>query len=77
MVKIMENPIKMDDWGGTLFLGNIHFVFFDLLVWGVGWDGVMCISKTLFWTRKAAQKNPSFVLVEFAGGMPRQVNQEA
>ena len=24
MVKIMENPIKMDDLGGTTILGNIH-----------------------------------------------------
>ena len=24
MVKIMENPIKMDDFGGTIIFGNIH-----------------------------------------------------
>ena len=24
MVKIMENPIKMDDLGGTLIYGNTH-----------------------------------------------------
>ena len=24
MVKIMENPIKMDDLGGTTIFGNIH-----------------------------------------------------
>ena len=24
MVKIMENPIKMDDFGGTTIFGNIH-----------------------------------------------------
>ena len=24
MVKIMENPIKMDDFGGTIIFGNTH-----------------------------------------------------
>ena len=24
MVKIMENPIKMDDLGGTIIFGNTH-----------------------------------------------------
>ena len=28
MVKIMENPIKMDDFGGTTIFGNIHLLVF-------------------------------------------------
>ena len=31
---IMENPIKMDDLGGTPIFGNIHMWF------GVHWGGV-------------------------------------
>ena len=27
MVKIMENPIKMDDLGGTMIFGNTHISF--------------------------------------------------
>ena len=26
---IMENPIKMDDFGGTPIYGNIHILFLD------------------------------------------------
>ena len=35
MVKILENPIKMDDLGGTLIFGNIHIV---------GWYHPLCTS---------------------------------
>ena len=27
MVKIMENPMKMDDLGGTTIFGNTHLLF--------------------------------------------------
>ena len=28
---IMENPIKMDDFGGTPIFGNIHIPYMDLM----------------------------------------------
>ena len=35
MVKIMENPIKMDDFGGTTIFGNIYMGATPLLKWWV------------------------------------------
>ena len=38
MVKIMENPIKMDDLGGTPIFGNTHYIYIHL-PYMHGWYG--------------------------------------
>ena len=56
MVKIMENPIKMDDLGGKpTILGNIHIVpySFPTFLLRFRWFGV--VFGAVFWGSKYLQ----------------------